>query len=115
MSQFNKIERVFTTTKGRISRKTFWLLFAPLLFIFLITDSLIAPNDKKYALLIALLVLIPAIILYIKRAHDRNKTGWFILLMLVPIVSFWPLIELWFIKGTNRPNNYGNPDDMWST
>jgi uncharacterized membrane protein YhaH (DUF805 family) len=104
----SKFEKTFKNIKGRISRGTFWLFFAPILILFLMTDAFIAPKDPKAAFLIAILLMIPGVCLYIKRAHDRNKSGWFTLLMLVPIVSFWPLIELWCIKGTNGPNRYGD-------
>lgn len=43
----------------------------------------------------------------IKRLHDLDKSGWFILLNFVPLVNIWMLIWLWFIKGTSGKNNYG--------
>lgn len=52
--------------------------------------------------------LIPAIFLTIKRCHDRNRTGWFSLLIFVPIVFFWPIAELFFLKGKNENNKYNN-------
>ena len=44
--------------------------------------------------LFALASLIPAILVYIKRWHDRDKSGWWMLIMLVPIIgSIWLLID----------------------
>ena len=46
-------------------------------------------------------ILIPAIIVHIKRFHDRDKSGWWVLIGLVPIIgAIWLLIELGFLKGT---------------
>ena len=42
-----------------------------------------------------LLSLIPAIIVHIKRFHDRDKSGWWVLLGLIPFIgAIWLLIEL---------------------
>jgi serine/threonine protein kinase/uncharacterized membrane protein YhaH (DUF805 family) len=49
--------------------------------------------------------------LYAKRCHDRGRSGWFSLLFLVPILSLWPMIELFFLRGDAGPNRYG-PDPM---
>ena len=110
MSKSKSFETAFRNMNGRISRGTFWRFFAPILIVFIATDILIAPEDPTAAFLIAILLFLPGVVLYIKRSHDRNKSGWFTLLMLLPIISFWPLIELWFIKGTDGPNEYGDPE-----
>ena len=34
-----------------------------------------------------LIVLIPSILVYIKRFHDRNKSGWWVLIGFVPIIG----------------------------
>ena len=56
------------------------------------------------------LALIPSIIVYIKRFHDRDKSGWWVLIGLIPIIGgIWLLIELGFLKGTPGPNRFGPP------
>ncbi len=49
----------------------------------------------------------------VKRWHDREKSGWMVLLILIPVVNivgfFWTLIECGFLEGTIGPNRYG-PD-----
>ena len=58
----------------------------------------------------ALLSLIPAIIVHIKRFHDRDKSGWWLLIVLIPIIgAIWLLIELGFLKGTSGPNRFDSP------
>ena len=45
----------------------------------------------------------------IKRCHDRGRSGWFLLVSLIPIIgSLWLAIELYFLRGTVGPNNYGD-------
>jgi uncharacterized membrane protein YhaH (DUF805 family) len=58
----------------------------------------------------SLLVIIPAILVYIKRWHDRDKSGWWMLILLIPIVgAIWFLVELGFLPGTPGPNRFGPP------
>ncbi len=43
-----------------------------------------------------------------KRYHDRNKSGWWILIVFVPLIGgLWYLIECGFLSGTKGPNTYG--------
>ena len=45
----------------------------------------------------------------IKRCHDRNHSGWFLLIALIPIIgTIWVVIELWFLKGIDGDNHYGS-------
>jgi uncharacterized membrane protein YhaH (DUF805 family) len=45
-----------------------------------------------------------------KRWHDRNKSGWWILINLIPLVGpIWALVENGFLRGTYGENAYG-PD-----
>jgi uncharacterized membrane protein YhaH (DUF805 family) len=48
----------------------------------------------------------------VKRFHDRGKTGWWVLISLVPVIGgLWFLIECGFLRGTIGPNAYG-PDPV---
>jgi len=47
----------------------------------------------------------------VKRLHDRGRSGWFVLLSLVPIANIWIFIEVAFLKGTTGPNDFG-PDPL---
>jgi uncharacterized membrane protein YhaH (DUF805 family) len=45
----------------------------------------------------------------VKRFHDRGKTGWWVLIVLVPVIGgLWYLIECGFLRGTVGPNAYGH-------
>ena len=43
-----------------------------------------------------------------KRWHDRGKSGWWMLIGLVPIIGLWAIIEPGFLRGTEGPNRFGN-------
>lgn len=43
----------------------------------------------------------------VKRLHDVDKSGWLILLLLIPIVGFIFALYMLFADGTVGPNQYG--------
>ena len=52
--------------------------------------------------------------LYIKRCHDRDRSGWYLLIALIPFVGLlWIWIELGLLRGTVGPNRFG-PDPLRS-
>jgi uncharacterized membrane protein YhaH (DUF805 family) len=51
----------------------------------------------------------PALALSVKRCHDRNRTGWFFLVALIPLVSVWYLVEVGFLQGTPCANRNDPP------
>ena len=62
--------------------------------------------------IVSIAMIYPAIMLYAKRWHDRGKSGWWTLIVLVPIIGgLWILVELGFLKGTDGTNQYG-PDPL---
>ncbi len=58
--------------------------------------------------LICLALIYPALALQVKRWHDRGKSGWMVLVALIPLIgAFWVLIECGFLDGTPGDNAYG--------
>jgi len=102
------------SANGRVNRSQFWLrwvipYFVVTLVVFLIVSFIIS-NPTTASIILGIYYLAslwPVICIYIKRAHDRGRSGAFILLFLIPIVSLWPLVELLFLPGTPGPNAYG--------
>jgi uncharacterized membrane protein YhaH (DUF805 family) len=112
-------KKFYFSPDGRVNRKQWWLkLILPVTVISIIlvfVDMATGRFDPEtgvglFSGIFGLLVLIPAIIVYIKRFHDRDKSGWWVLIGLIPIIGgIWLLIELGFLKGTPGPNRFGPP------
>jgi uncharacterized membrane protein YhaH (DUF805 family) len=127
---------------GRINRAKYWLsfliYFAALFILYilaLVVAALIGIPDL--AALFAVLSFIPIVIsctaIGVKRLHDRNKSGrWLLVFYVLPsllgglgwyagyptpfqlmgvIVSIWGMVELGFLRGTRGRNYYG-PDPL---
>lgn len=61
------------------------------------------------SLIVALGTLIPSIAVGVRRLHDRDMSGWFMLLGLIPILGGLALLVLFLLEGTQGDNKYG-PD-----
>lgn len=70
--------------------------------------SLSALGQMSYILL-SCAYLYFMLVVMIRRLHDRNKSGWWILLCLIPIVQIFMAFYLLFARGCNRANRFGHP------
>jgi uncharacterized membrane protein YhaH (DUF805 family) len=104
--------RMFFGVRGRITRRDFWLYgVLALSGLALFAHALLGIADVRPGradLLVNLALAWPAIAVSVKRWHDRDKSGWWVLLNLVPIVGWlWALIENGALRGTPGPNRFG--------
>ena len=96
--------------EGRASRSEYWwfqLIVSPSYFI-----STFFENDIAYIFLgITLFTLIPAISAGVRRLHDTNRSGFFLLISFIPFIG--GLILLFFLipEGTKGKNRFG-PDPL---
>ena len=95
--------------KDRASRSEYWyfqLLVTPI-FIWAQFPS----NDNQILILQLILVfglLIPAVAVGVRRFHDKDKSGWWILISLVPYVGSFIILIMLIDKGTEGTNRFGN-------
>jgi uncharacterized membrane protein YhaH (DUF805 family) len=103
--------KMLLSYSGRVNRVEFGLgqiislaIFVACTFIF----NTFTEDVRKPILAIMFIGLfVTNAFLTIKRCHDTDRSGWFGLLMLIPIVSLYAAYVLWFTPGTNGPNKYG--------
>jgi uncharacterized membrane protein YhaH (DUF805 family) len=98
--------------QGRSGRAEFWWYFLAAFIIGIVFNVLIAIANFFFIiyLLYGLAVLIPGIAVGVRRLHDTDKSGWWLLIGLIPIVGIIVLIVFWATEGTRGPNNYGVAD-----
>lgn len=109
---------LFTSFDGRINRAKFWAGYVILWVASVIVIGLLAAilGDSAgfwilYIVAVAFLV-VAGLAVQIKRWHDRNKSGWWVLISLIPLIGpIWAIIETGFLPGTPGPNDYG-PDPL---
>lgn len=98
------------TWEGRINRQRFWAYFLVYLAAYIVVslvESVIGLSGILSTLFI-LATLFSSICVAIKRWHDVDKSGWWALIGLIPLVGgIIALVFNGFIKGTSGPNRFG--------
>jgi uncharacterized membrane protein YhaH (DUF805 family) len=119
---------LLTSFEGRINRGKFWagvavLVVAQVLLyqigVALFGFSFFEGELPKFGLLsgpisfvIGLALLYCSLAVYAKRWHDRDKSGWWSLILLIPFIGgIWLLVECGCLPGTEGPNRFG-PDSL---
>lgn len=106
--------QVFFSFEGRITRATWWLYgVAALLGLGLTGFALLTiaglPNERAETL-VNVALLWPTLAVSAKRWHDRDKSGWWLLINLVPVVGWlWALVENGLLAGSPGANRFGAP------
>jgi uncharacterized membrane protein YhaH (DUF805 family) len=98
----------YTKFDGRASKAAFWwwFLFGVLVAIVAnILDAII--GSSIISILVALALLLPNLSVAIRRLHDTDRTGWWILIGLIPIVGFIVLLIFYLEKSNPGENKYG--------
>ncbi|TFY97331.1 DUF805 domain-containing protein [Ramlibacter rhizophilus] len=92
--------RQYATFTGRASRPEFWWF---MLFVLLLSmaASLIGPRVNA---LVTLLLLLPSIAVAARRLHDIDKSGWWQLVSLVPLVG-WLVTLYWYVQPSQPSGN----------
>ncbi|MBE8163063.1 MAG: DUF805 domain-containing protein [Bdellovibrionaceae bacterium] len=91
--------------EGRITRRDYWLKGQ--LFFFIVSFLLQVSSLYSLSMIFFILSLYSMVVINIKRAHDINKSGYFILLSLIPLLNIWVFIVLGFENSDPENNQYG--------
>lgn len=112
--------RRYAQFTGRASRKEFWLFQLVPIALFAITLVLTAVDRDVYDeigtignLAIGLFLLgimgliIPALAVQVRRFHDQDRAGWFVLLNLIPYIGSFAVFIFMLLPGTAGENRFG--------
>jgi len=114
----------YRTFTGRASRAEFWWWILAVIILMvvlgLVDGAIVAPllgfdafaenAGQPLSLLVSLVLLLPAIAVSIRRLHDIDRTGWWLLLGLVPVIGSLALLYFYVQKGDAGPNRFGEPE-----
>lgn len=112
---------------GRMPRSTFWgikiigfmaagLLMGFVNAVFTVNQKHLDADASMYAANLQLIIFLGIMIVFflvclscnVRRWHDRNKPGVWVLISFVPVIGgLWQFIETGFMPGTDGPNSYG--------
>lgn len=93
----------YTNFSGRSSRSEYWWV---MLFNMIISAIFTIITIPVLTGLWSLVTLIPGLALAIRRLHDVGKSGWFLLIGLIPLVGVIILL-VQYLKESEPANNWG--------
>lgn len=96
--------------EGRASRPEYWyffLFYVVLYVVAIVLDSMLGMGFAT--LLVSLGLLAPSLSVGARRLHDINKSGWWQLICLVPLLGALFLLYLYAQKGNEGENRFGAP------
>ncbi len=102
------IQNNYANFNGRACRKEYWMFFL-IHMLFLITWMIIGIiNDSPLIFGIYILItIIPNLAVTVRRLHDINKSGWFLLISFIPYLGNFILLIFLIMKGNKSDNIYG--------
>jgi uncharacterized membrane protein YhaH (DUF805 family) len=118
---------------GRSRRREYWLFALFYLLVLVALNVMFGTNEVAHSptgfgygsrlaggggllgSLFGLASLIPALAVSVRRLHDQDRSGWLLLLGLIPLFGGFALLVLMCLDGTRGPNRFGaDPKDPGS-
>ena len=113
----------FANFNGRARRKEYWMFFlisALISIVLTLLDILLGTYSVEYEAglfsgLYSLLILIPSIAVVVRRLHDTDRSGWWILISLIPLIGVIVLFVFMCLDSQPGTNRFGvNPKEAAS-
>ncbi len=112
------LKKLLFSFKGRATRLEFWMVsvvfYAYSIIFFIPLVDFFSGGGESEGTFLLLMLLFCLFILYvfgavhIKRWHDRDKSGWWILINLIPGIGYiWSVWDNGFLRGTEGNNRFG--------
>ncbi|MEQ6902652.1 DUF805 domain-containing protein [Nocardioides sp. YIM 152588] len=95
---------------GRAPRSEYWWFFVFNLLVSLGATTLdAAVGGDLIATVAALALFLPSLAVGVRRLHDTGRSGWWMLIALVPVVGWIVLVVFFCLPGDRASNRYGAP------
>jgi uncharacterized membrane protein YhaH (DUF805 family) len=114
--------RRYAEFSGRSRRKEYWmftLLLVIVNIVITVVETALGLGTSiggiygPLSLLVLLVILVPSIAVGVRRLHDTGRSGWWMLIALLPIIGGLVLLIFFVLEGDKGPNEYG-PDPKGS-
>lgn len=112
MNLYVEVLKKYAVFSGRARRKEYWMFFLFNIIIGFVLGIIegIAGIPGVISMLYSLAVLLPGVAVSVRRLHDIDRSGWWLLIGLVPIIGAIVLIVFMVQDGQPGENQYGqNP------
>ncbi|MFZ7306828.1 DUF805 domain-containing protein [Avibacterium avium] len=110
MNWYLYVLKNYAQFNGRARRKEFWWFVAVdfLLYVILgMLDFVLLNNDFEFTGVYGLATLIPSLAVRVRRLHDTDRSGWWLLIGFIPVIGFIVLFIFACLDGTQGRNRFG--------
>lgn len=100
----------YANFSGRARRAEFWWFWLANVVVYVVLAIIAGAVSEIFWLLyvvFALAMIVPSIAVAIRRLHDTNKTGWLLLVGLVPLIGPIVLLVFYLLDSDRGTNTYG--------
>ncbi len=102
----------YVNFSGRASRSEYWYWILFYILVGIVASVIDAALGIGFlGALVSLGLFLPSLAVAVRRLHDLDKSGWWFLLIFIPLVGAIILIVWFCTKGTTGPNRFG-PDPL---
>ena len=107
MEYFIGAIKQYATFSGRARRKEYWMFFLFYMIFYIILAVIDGVLGTMFlSIIYSLALLIPSISIAARRLHDTGRTGWWQLIVLIPLIGVIVLI-VFLAQGSGDENKYG--------
>ena len=109
MNYYLDVLKKYAVFSGRANRKEYWYFFLFNIIISIVLSvivNVIGHGANIISILYSLAVLVPSLAVAVRRLHDIGKSGWWILITLIPLVGPIWLIILLAMRSKTENNKY---------
>jgi uncharacterized membrane protein YhaH (DUF805 family) len=113
MEWYVKVLRNYAEFEGRARRMEYWMFILVnlvILFMLGVLEFLFGLSGTL-ASLYSLAILIPGIAVSVRRLHDTDRSGWWILIGFIPLLGILVLLVFYCTGGDPGDNDFG-PDPI---
>ncbi|MGW2783307.1 DUF805 domain-containing protein [Streptomyces populi] len=110
MHWYIDVLKKYATFSGRARRQEYWMftLINSLIYVALAAIGFGLLNTVALAAIYELATLIPGLAVSVRRLHDTGRSGWWLLIALVPLVGFITLLVFMASESKPEPSKYGS-------
>jgi uncharacterized membrane protein YhaH (DUF805 family) len=110
MNEYLEALKQYAVFEGRASRQEYWMFMGVNIFVLIALGIVevmvggIGILDSLYSLA----VLVPSLAVLVRRLHDTNRSGWWLLISVIPIIGAIVLFVFALQASQNGGNRYGD-------
>jgi uncharacterized membrane protein YhaH (DUF805 family) len=110
MEWYIDVLRKYAEFSGRSRRKEYWMFVLVNLIVSIVltfTEGLLG-GPGAVSVLYSLAVFIPTLAVSVRRLHDTERSGWWLLIGLIPVIGALVLLVFMILEGHSGDNDYGS-------